>query len=155
SNDAGDNWLTGKWGGLNGHYANGWVSMTTNTDGLQTATNNVPVIGAALGDVTANSSAYFRNGLNVTDPGGTAPNGSPGHLSLGGYGAFNEPSQVDISSVIVFNRVLNTAERSIVENYLSATFGIAIANPALPNPPPASYNDDHYAGKLAANGSYS
>src|SRR5262249_444587 len=145
-NSNGVNWLIGKWSGGYVHYAEGWVSLNTNPDGLRTATNFVPVIGTGTGDTTANSSFYYRNSLDVTES--SAPPGNPRHLALGGGtvgGCCNELSTVDISSVIVFNRVLNSTERIIVENFLSAEWGIALNTTS---------GNDHYAGDQAANGSY-
>ena len=140
------NWLIGKWSGQNVHYDNGWVSLGNNVDGLNNATNNVPVIGLGTNDVAANTAHYYRDSLDVSTS--NAPNSNAGRIEIGGgyAGSFSEPSDFDISELIVFNRVLNSAERIIIDNYLSAEFGIAIN---------ATTGDDHYAGKLAANGTYS
>lgn len=114
SRDPGVNWLTGKWGGANAHFANGFVYQ--GTAGVGTT---VPAIGDAVGYATG--SGYMLNGIDVT--GDPAPTGSPGRLGLGSSGTYNEQGQADVAEVIVFNRALSFHERSQVGLYLREKYG--------------------------------
>lgn len=108
------NWLTGKWGGNNAHYANGFVYSAG------AGTGNA-AIGDAVGAATA--SEYVLNGRNVTT--NAAPTGSPGRLGLVGEGLYPaEVSQADVAEVIVFDRVLGYHERALVGQYLGQKYGI-------------------------------
>jgi hypothetical protein len=48
-------------------------------------------------------------------------------LQIGGWNSFTLNSQATIGEVILYNKVLNPAERIIVNNYLSAKFGLTLA----------------------------
>lgn len=63
------------------------------------------------------------------------------YFSLG-YGDANNAHRGLISEGIIYNRVLNNAERRIIDNYLSAKWGMDIVA------------DDRYVGDTAANGNY-
>jgi uncharacterized repeat protein (TIGR01451 family) len=118
------NWLIGKWSDHNDHYDNGWVSTGNNAaDGLSTPVANfAPVIGNGTNNSALNSAFYYRNGLDVTTD--HSPHSDAGRLEIGRISG--EQSNADISELIVFNRVLNSAERDIVDNYLSTRFNITI-----------------------------
>jgi hypothetical protein len=138
--------LDGVWGleggdkGLRRASSNAWqhpggdVNPFTNPDGLMfvngAATNVAPVGTAHV--------------LAATK--GSAHQGTYGATSLGEY--FNHPTHGsrawngDLGEVILFDRVLNAAERQVVENYLSARFAIPMAA------------NDHYAGDTPGNGDY-
>lgn len=120
SREAGVNWLTGKWGGGNSHYSNGWVT-NTNTN---IATIDVPVIGEAVGNF--GSSRYYIDGTNRTAGAAvdTAP-GIPGRLGLVGSGTNNEQSNLDVSEIVIFDRALTKTERHDVGSYLADKWGIA------------------------------
>ncbi|MEZ2238559.1 DUF4347 domain-containing protein, partial [Microcoleus sp.] len=118
------NWLLGYWAlgapvGEDQFYANGWVYNNPNNIPF---TGN-PIIYSATG--TGSLSTFYRNGssLAANNSGITAP----GQLALGGTnftGIFNEQSDGKVAEVIAFNRVLNDAERTLADNYLSAKYNI-------------------------------
>jgi len=108
------NWLIGKWNGGNRYFNGAFVDG--NADGIQSATNFVPVIGTAIDDGTT-SSFYFRNGADVTN--GAQPSRvNPGRISIGRQSG--EQSNFDISDLIAFNREVNAAEQVLIENYLAS-----------------------------------
>jgi len=117
------NWLMGKWGGKNAHYANGFV----NDPNANVAGTGNPVIGEALG--TPTTSLYFISGVNKTTT--VAPTGSPGKLGLvnGGGSYSGEVSHADVSEVIVYNRVLLHSERELVRSYLAEKWSLANVGP--------------------------
>jgi len=110
------NWLMGKWGGRNGHYAGAWVY-------LPGAGSHSTAIGDAVGHTWANSSGYALNGTDVT--GSAAPTGIPGKLGLVSEGASpGEVSDADVAEVIVYNRFLSPFERQRVGAYLGTKYGL-------------------------------
>lgn len=119
------NWLMGKWGGKNGHYANGWV----NDPNANPAGTGNPVIGTAVG--TTVNSQYFINGINKTTSG--SPTGVPGKLGMVSSGAYPaEVSQADIAEIVIYNRVLSYDERQLVGSYLASKWGLgAFGSPTL------------------------
>lgn len=89
--------------------------------------------GAAIGTSPTRLTTVYRsttdidfltNGSRVTQTSGasTATLQSPGSVGSNGGGFY---SQVDIGEVLVFTRVLNTAERGQVESYLQRKWGTA------------------------------
>jgi Ca2+-binding RTX toxin-like protein len=128
---SGTNWLTGKWNGYNAHFAGGWVSANQ-------AVVNFPTISTTMGNTTANSSAFYVNGSNLTGvaptgvfgASGPGPSDSPGLLGIGRTGGQfnnNEPSQADVAEVLVYNRPLSLDERASVEKYLATKYSITYA----------------------------
>ena len=116
SRTAGRNWLIGKHGGENGFYAEGWVY-----EGPVNQNNSIPMLG--VGVATGTESHYYLNGIDVTQ--NDTPVGNPGMLVLGGRGNFNQPSDVDIAEVILYERALTDTERQEVEAYLMTKYSIA------------------------------
>ncbi|MGL5193393.1 MAG: DUF4347 domain-containing protein, partial [Chroococcales cyanobacterium] len=120
-----NNWLLGYWNPMDGigqedqFFAKGWVNNPTTP-----ATGN-PIIYTGTG--TGTLSTLYKNGTSIAaNNSGVAP---PGPLSLGGWGAANaEQSDGKVAEIIVFNRVLNDAERTLADNYLSAKYNITISN---------------------------
>ncbi len=102
-------------------YLSNWFSSV--------ALNNKQVI------INANSTVLNNNtvGTYVQNPGSV--------YWLGSAGPYNSHSGI-ISENIVYNRLLNTAEKRILNNYISAKWGISIGA------------EDRYAGDTAANGLY-
>ena len=109
------NWLAGKWGGGNAHYAEGWVTVP----GGVAAGIDAPVIGEAVGGV--DNSHYFIDGTNRTNV--ATPVGVPGKLRLGGQGT--EFSQADVAELLIYDRVLTKVERHDVGLYLADKYGLA------------------------------
>lgn len=111
SNFAGD-WFLGRWDGSATHYANGWVGPYRNI-----RPDDVLDVHTALGD--DDGSAYFLNGRNLTE--WYLPFGEPGYLGLGRHsspGGFEIASDLDVASVIVYDRVLTKVEQALVERFL-------------------------------------
>ncbi|MFH2141487.1 MAG: Calx-beta domain-containing protein [Bacteroidota bacterium] len=94
-------------------YTSSWLSSNGNFTLYRNGTQN-----------------YTTNGLGTgssISSGGCLAIGSEQDAVDGGY----DPAQAhqgDMAEIIMYNSVLNTAQRIIVENYLSSKFGIAIAN---------------------------
>lgn len=94
-------------------YTNTWLSTNGNFTLYRNGTQN-----------------YSNNGLgtgSTISSGGCLAIGAEQDAVDGGY----DPAQShhgDMAEVIMYNSVLNTAQRIIVENYLSSKYGIAIAN---------------------------
>ncbi len=61
------------------------------------------------------------------EPDGTLVLGAEQDSENGGYQSAND-FDGDMAEFILFDRVLNTAQRTVIENYLAAKFDIAIAN---------------------------
>jgi len=82
------------------------------------------------------------NGSNVWDAASSANTPVSGELRIGSMPLPAVPNNFvgDIAELRVYNRALNDAERVIVQNHLSARYGIALAA------------NDLYAGKSAAAG---
>lgn len=97
-------------------------------------------------NVTPGNIAFYQNGTvlskNNANAGwlnpGTYPTtshsldiGARNSAGLGSYDAYHDG---DIAEVIVFDHALNDARRTLVENYLSAKYGIAISNDVYNSP---------------------
>jgi hypothetical protein len=117
-NASNNNWLLGHWGpGSNSHYAEGWVHYPTTTDTnwrIYTGTGNIS--GDSYG-------FYINNSLIAQNNAGAAgPNG----IVLGDYGGSigSEPSNSHFGFLLLYNRVLTSAE--ITQNYndLKTRFGV-------------------------------
>jgi hypothetical protein len=116
-----NNWLIGCWNNsTENYYAVGWVSPVQNG-----ANDTNWRIVTALGDVGADSyTSYINNVLNAgpNNAGSEGPNGiSVGAQTAGGY---SEPSKGEFSFVLVYNRVLTTAEMTQNYNYFKGRFGL-------------------------------
>ncbi len=116
----GQNWLLGKWGGNTAHFTGAWVGPNA---GINAGTINTAISEGIGGP---QSSRWSLNGRGF---GGNTSAGAPGNLFLGQPGAagnppFDEPSQADVSEVLVFNRVLADNERNAVNSYLSDKYGL-------------------------------
>jgi len=75
---------------------------------------------------TQNYTGTLASGTSITQGGNFALAGEQDGVNSG-YSA-GQSSQGDYAEVILYNVVLNSAQRKIVNNYLSAKYGIAIAN---------------------------
>ena len=114
----GGNWLLGHWAGyVNQYYAEGWVSGPYGTS-ANTAWN------IFMGDWSGSSTDLanlYTNGTAIT----TNSNGaSAGPIGLG-ININSETSTCEAAEIVVFNRVLSTAERRLVDTYLGQKWGIA------------------------------
>jgi len=90
-----------------------------------------------------NGVASINQFVNNAAAGNVAYNGtlkSWADVSIGRQGT--ESWNGDIAEVIAFNIALNSAQRNIVDNYLSAKYDIALSS------------NDKYAGDISGNGSY-
>lgn len=103
-------------------YNNSGALYVNGDPNNQSAANGTPIILTALGDSSLSATSlgnYFR-------------------YNFGSSRAWNG----DMAEVIVYDRQLNGAERSVVENALSAKYGIALSA------------NDHYRGDEAVHGDY-
>ncbi|MEZ5301350.1 MAG: hypothetical protein R3F11_11960, partial [Verrucomicrobiales bacterium] len=116
------NWLMGKWGNRDAHFAEGWVSL------LDDGSHSV-AIGEALGSATG--SEYYVNGNSAdgTNSLAAGPTAAPGRLGIAAGGAFSgEVSDADIAEILIYDRVLSSAEREQVRTYLGEKYGITVFN---------------------------
>lgn len=114
------NWLLGyHGGGMNKLYANNWISNPA------TGTNIAPHMYTVTSDGNSTTTRLYDFGALIAA--GNAGNPSaPGALQLNGWSnGLNEMSNGDISEIIVYNRVLTTAEREAVEGYLSQKYAVS------------------------------
>jgi hypothetical protein len=113
----GTNWLLGHWGGhYNQYYAEGWVQY----QGYPADNTWRMYMGDWSGSSTDLANLY-SNGTAIT----TNSNGAnAGPLGLG-VNINSEVSTCEAAEIIVFNRVLSTAERRLVDTYLGQKWGIS------------------------------
>jgi hypothetical protein len=120
-NAYGNNWLMGHWNNsTENYYAEGWVS----TPGVGASDTNWRIY-AALGNVSGDSySLYVNNSLSAGPSNGGAE--GPYGISIGAQGGSpgSEPSTGEFSFVLVYNRVLTTAEMTQNYNYFKGRFGL-------------------------------
>lgn len=75
---------------------------------------------------TSSATGALQNGGSMT-AGGTLALGAEQDAIDGGYDA-GQDYDGDLAEVIIYNTVLNDAQRIIIENYLSSKFDISVAN---------------------------
>ena len=126
--------------GIRRYPAGYWRSASGGSDGNDFAYNN--------GLMFINGVATNAAGVNVPHilvaTRGSGHDNSYGSTALGQYFySADRAYNGDIAEVIVYDRKLNLAEISVVENYLSAKYDIGIDAAA-----------DHYAGDESAQGDY-
>ena len=112
----GDNYLHGFYNGASGvAHHNGWVTGGSDVHGSNW------VLGTSF------ASNYRSNGTSRGSSGGTT---ALGPLSLN-YGTFfaSEASNFEVAEVLIFNYQLNSTQIAQVEDYLSQTYGVALASP--------------------------
>ena len=112
-----NNWLMNHWStNKRTYYAEGWVS-----NGVTGANDNNWVIGIVTG-TTGDYRSYFDGTVDsaAAPAAGTA---APGTIALGGWGAYQEPSNCDIGLFMVWNRVLSQTEINTVYSLVSRRFG--------------------------------
>jgi len=114
-----NNWLMNHWNGnKRTYFAEGWVSY-----GVTGANDNDWVIGIVTGNSTyGDFHCYFDS---ATDSSDYPNNGSaaPGGIALGGYGAYNEPSNCDIGLFRVYNGELSVIQIQQIYNSIKSRFG--------------------------------
>ena len=137
------NWLFGHHGsGDQRWYAEGWIynAGSASTE-MHIYTGMIgPTVNGNAGDPGAD---FWRNGIQLTDN-NTGSNNTvykPGQLALGGWQSISETSNAEVAEVVIYNRIINDAERRIVENHLSAKYNRSITN-------------DLYVGDAPGSGDY-
>jgi hypothetical protein len=130
-----------------------WVSNANRPWGRGIQTNNTAISIPTSVATTANTNYIIENQysgtaitqyVNLATSGSAAYNGtlkSWAEFAIGRQGT--ETWAGDIAEVIAFNTSINLAQRTIVSNYLSSKYNIAIAAAS-----------DFYAGDTGANGDY-
>jgi hypothetical protein len=105
-----NNWLLGQWQNTTeNYYAEGWVY------GAGSGANDTNWrIYTATGDQASDSYSFFLNGT-LLQSGSTAGSGGPNGLFAGSWGGSSEHSDGQVCFVMVYNRILSTAE--VTQNY--------------------------------------
>ena len=118
SDESANNWLLGNYGnGINRYYANGWVNLSYDTP--DTAWR------IYMGDWSGPSTDLANFYSNGTAGNTNNSDASQGPSSLGINRYYAETSNCEVSEIVVFNRVLSTAERRLVHTYLGQKWGIS------------------------------
>ena len=106
------------------YYDNNWINYGTpvvaGVAKLYTAESTV--ISTPTGSVV--TGALYSNGVLIPSDSGNASSSNAGVLYLGGTSGFTELSKGTVSELIVYNRALTDDERTAVEAYLRAKWGI-------------------------------
>ncbi|MDQ2864422.1 MAG: hypothetical protein M3R50_12410, partial [Bacteroidota bacterium] len=111
-----NNRLLGWWNGSYGQaYYNGWVSPSGGK-----SSNSNPYVYTATG--TGSTSYIYQNDTLLYNNGGgvSGPNG----ISING----NEASDADVAELFIFNTVLSTVDRSLVDKSSGSYYGIFAAS---------------------------
>ena len=119
-NATSNNWLIGCWNNsTENYYAEGWVSPVQNG-----ANDTNWRIVTALGDVGADIYTSYTNNVLSGGPNNGGSQG-PAGITVGKIGYTNsEYSTGQFSFVLVYNRVLTTAEMTQNYNYFKGRFGL-------------------------------
>lgn len=121
------NWLLGLWAGNVSHYANGWVT------GIRPpAQPNTPYLVDAIGNEAESFVGINGRGTWTSD---SSPTGTPGRLAFSGAGQFPaEVSDADVSEVVIYNRVLDEDELSLMRTHLMEKYAVVpIEDPPQPD----------------------
>lgn len=125
-----------------------WVSNGLSYTSVGTATVTTDQWRLITGDYTSSLQRIFVDGsLNHSNTSPSYnPNAEQGPLRVGtgeyGTGVPNYYFPGDISEIIIFSTVLNDVERTLVHNYLSAKYNIALSA------------GDYYDGDTSGNGDF-
>ena len=112
----GNNWLLGHHGGTsNAYYAEGWVY-----DSSGASTSFQIYMGDWSGSSTDLANFYINGTAYATN--NTAASAGPNKLGINYYSI--QTSTCEAAEIIVFDRVLSTAERRLVHTYLGQKWGI-------------------------------
>jgi hypothetical protein len=116
-----NNWLAGYWSGrVDAFYFNGWLNM----GGTYNADTNWH-----LHAVTMNNSDQgntWVDAVQTTTNGNGAHNSTyaPSKISFGANGNLSEASKGEIAELLVFDSVLSTADREMIEGYLAQKWSL-------------------------------
>lgn len=114
---SGNNWLLGHWGGyVNQYYAEGWVRYQVNA-----ADTTWRVYMADWSGASTDLANLYSNGTGVVTN-STAASAGPNKLGINYYSG--EPSDCEVAEIVVFNRILTTVERKLINTYLGQKWGI-------------------------------
>jgi hypothetical protein len=115
-----NNWLIGCWSNsTENYYAEGWVSPVQNGP----SDTNWRIV-TALGDVSGDSYTSYINNVLSAGPNNAGSQG-PSGITIGKIGYTNsEYSTGEFGFVLVYNRVLTTAEMTQNYNYFKSRFGL-------------------------------
>jgi len=128
----GNNWLLGHHGGTsNAYYAEGWVY-----DSSGASTSFQIYMGDWSGSSTDLANFYINGTAYATN--NTAASAGPNKLGINYYSI--QTSTCEAAEIIVFNRVLSTAERRLVHTYLGQKWGISNTDRSIID---LSGNDDN------------
>jgi hypothetical protein len=113
------NWLLGRWKERCGHFASGWVP--DNEARCKTQPGEFAISVATM-DHTGGSD-YYQDGVHK---GRAEDRTAPGRLAFGKLGRCGEPSDADVATVMIWNRVLTPAELQTLQHGLAMKYGIDI-----------------------------
>ena len=118
SNGGYNNWLLGHWASeTNKYYANGWVYSTY----VALDTNWKLYLGDWGGPSNDLANFYGAGTAIATN----SADASAGPWTLGINANSGERSNCEAAEIIVFNRVLSTAERRLIHTYLGQKWGVS------------------------------
>jgi len=115
-----NNWLMGPYGNFHAAHSNAFIGTGA---GNGRPTINTPYLYVMTSD-GSNSSFYIDNVHKATKTGTQAPGLLGIGTGSGGPGS-TEATLVDIASVIVYDRVLNSSELSVIHTYSQGTYSTA------------------------------
>jgi hypothetical protein len=114
-----NNWLLGHWAGyVNQYYAEGWIAYAVNA-----ADTTWRIYMGDWGGSSNDVADAFSNGTSIRNQ--TSSQAAAGPKGLGINFQGGEPSTCEAAEIIVFNRLLTTAERRLVHTYLGQKWGIS------------------------------
>ncbi len=137
-----NNWLIGPYANGLRHFANGWVTQP----GPPVTQNQFYNTSVLRDDNTAlpGASRFIVDGTDIT--GNPTFNGYPGIIGLGAQGAFAEPLGGVLTEVLVYDRLLDTAETDQVNQYLNAKRDTLNANIPVVVPATGTTTVGNYSG---------
>jgi hypothetical protein len=114
-----NNWLFGHWGnGSEEYYAEGWVYEGTAND------TNWRIYAATENYTNDQRSFYVNDVAKVTNSTGGSQGFNGLNVGRGGLSGGSEYSTCEISFILVYNRILSTAEMTVNFNAMRGRFGI-------------------------------
>ncbi|MCX6879983.1 MAG: hypothetical protein NTW21_40210 [Verrucomicrobia bacterium] len=117
-----NNWLMGYHGNqYSRFYFEGWVY-----EAGPSSNTNPHLFAATIGGSGQPSTVYSDGTLLVSNTNGTQ---GPNNLQLNGYSSGSEPSDCDISEIMVYNRVLSATELNAVGSYLATKYALTTNYP--------------------------
>jgi len=99
------------------------------SDNITGISSSFQILSSVWDGAGAETFTSYKDGSSIGTE--TGANGNPSGNSINSVGAAINgayPLQADVSEIIVYNTLINSAQRKIVDNYLSSKFGVSISN---------------------------